>query len=367
MNPKGWHDTDLASVVVTMESGSRPKGGVSVDSGEVASLGGENILQSGGVSLAEVKRVPVSFFERMSKGKLENDDVLINKDGAQTGKVGLYKVGEGPACINEHLFLIRGDTSKITQEYLYYMLLSEQGQSQIAAQITGSAQPGLKSNFLRGVKTSIPNSTVEQSTITRILTQIELAIQETEAAIEKQQRIKDGLVHALLTRGLDQMGHLRSEQKHHFKDSTVGMIPAEWDISELGRKAFVTKLAGFEFTKYFDYQAGGEIIALRALNIKRERLDLSDVQRISLAVSKKLPRSKIYANDILITYIGAYIGDILRIHEDDKYHLAPNIAKVVAGNTLAPQFLEWVLRSQGVRRQINNLIATTATPSLTMT
>jgi type I restriction enzyme S subunit len=171
----------------------------------------------------------------------------------------------------------------------------------------------------------------------------------------------------LFTRGIDECGILRSEQTHPFKNSALGRIPVDWDCYEIGNSAFVTKLAGFEFTKHFDYEAGGEIIALRALNIKHERLDLSDIQRISRATSNKLPRSKIFANDILITYIGAYIGDVLRIQESDKYHLAPNIAKVVAGKTVTPQFLEFFLRSNLVRRQISNLIATTATPSLTMT
>src|SRR5262249_53915879 len=111
----------------------------------------------------------------------------------------------------------------------------------------------------------------------------------------------------------------------------------------------------------------GEIIALRALNIKNERLDLSDIQRISRAVSDKLPRSKIHKDDILITYIGAYIGDVLRINESDRYHLAPNICKIVAGTAVSPRFLEIFLRSYRVRRQIIGFTAMTATPSLTMT
>lgn len=86
-----WQHSDIASAVSVLESGSRPKGGATVESGEIPSLGGENILKHGGVTLEEVKRVPRKFFERMTKGHLKNADVLINKDGAQTGKVGFYK------------------------------------------------------------------------------------------------------------------------------------------------------------------------------------------------------------------------------------------------------------------------------------
>lgn len=141
----------------------------------------------------------------------------------------------------------------------------------------------------------------------------------------------------------------------------------DWDVKNIKQVAQVTKLAGFEFTNYFQYIENGEIIALRALNIKNERLILSDIQRISKAVSDKLPRSKVNKDDVLITYIGAYIGDVLRINESNKYHLAPNVAKITVGQKLLPEYLEIALRADYLKRQIKNLTAVTATPSLTMT
>jgi type I restriction enzyme S subunit len=114
------------------------------------------------------------------------------------------------------------------------------------------------------------------------------------------------------------------------------------------------------------YREDGEIIALRALNIKNEDLVLDDIQRISQSVSDFLIRSKLFKGDILITYIGAYIGDVVQIKENDKYHLAPNIAKIVVGKKLTPDFLEMILRTQKVQNQFKSLTTTTANPSLTM-
>ena len=54
----------------------------------------------------------------------------------------------------------------------------------------------------------------------------------------------------------------------------------EWRKVKLGEIAEVTKLAGFEFTKYIEYVDDGEIIALRALNLKDGRLDLTDIKKI---------------------------------------------------------------------------------------
>jgi type I restriction enzyme S subunit len=251
--------------------------------------------------------------------------------------------------------------------FVYQWSMYEELRRQARNSMTGSAgQQRVPAAFFDTIL--VPElARVEQEKVGDILATVDSAIELTELLIVKQQRIKTGLMQELLTRGLDENGQIRSEQTHIFKNSPIGRIPIEWEVQELGTKAFVTKLAGFEFTKHFDYATGGDIIALRALNIKNEALDLHDVQRIPKATSDKLPRSKIFANDILITYIGAYIGDVLRIEEDNKFHLAPNIAKIVAGKTLNPRFLEIVLRSESIRRQIIGLTVTTATPSLTMT
>ena len=72
----------------------------------------------------------------------------------------------------------------------------------------------------------------------------------------------------------------------------------EIEYYELGELADVTKLAGFEFTKYIKYNNYGEIIALRASNLRRGELNLTDIKRIDRSVSELLPRSKLYVNDI---------------------------------------------------------------------
>lgn len=51
------------------------------------------------------------------------------------------------------------------------------------------------------------------------------------------------------------------------------------DYVSLSEVADVTKLAGFEFTKYINYNETGEIIALRALNLRHGELDLTDIKK----------------------------------------------------------------------------------------
>jgi len=299
------------------------------------------------------------------KYEVQESTLLFAWSGNRGTSFGPY-VWKGPiGLLNQHIFKVV-PSDEVDQAWFYYAL--DAVRQRVERDAHGAiGLVHVRREDLVKYQINVPNSTAEQAKIAEILTTVDRAIEQTEALIAKQQRIKAGLMQDLLTRGIDEHGNLRSEQTHKFKYSPLGRIPVEWEARELGTVAFVTKLAGFEFTNYFDYRIGGDIIALRALNIKNERLDLTDIQRIPRAVSEKLPRSKIHADDILITYIGAYIGDVLRINENDKYHLAPNIAKIVAGNLLVPEFLEVFLRSSFVQRQIKNLTAVTATPSLTMT
>lgn len=116
----------------------------------------------------------------------------------------------------------------------------------------------------------------------------------------------------------------------------------------LGDIAEVTKLAGFEFTKHIEYLPDGEIIAIRGLNVKKGILDLTDIKRISIKASDLLPRSKLFKNDLVLTYTGT-IGEVALITEDDRFHLAPNVA-VVRPSGVNPYYLYCYMRSRVFKR-----------------
>ena len=81
----------------------------------------------------------------------------------------------------------------------------------------------------------IPEEKPEQTAIAHILTTVDKAIETTEQLIAKYERIKSGMMHDLLTKGIDENGQIRSEQTHKFKDSLIGRIPIEWEPKTLGK------------------------------------------------------------------------------------------------------------------------------------
>jgi len=76
----------------------------------------------------------------------------------------------------------------------------------------------------------------EQHAIAAILDTIDETIRRTEVLIAKLRQIKAGMLHDLLTCGLDDNGELRDPVRYpeQFKDSPLGRIPKEWKINSLG-------------------------------------------------------------------------------------------------------------------------------------
>ncbi|VDN29205.1 unnamed protein product [Cylicostephanus goldi] len=150
-----------------------------------------------------------------------------------------------------------------------------------------------------------------------------------------------GIERSLATMAIDRGMPIEQLQKllgHQRIDTTLQYaMDKEKNMAKvkLGEIADITKLAGFEFTKYIKYNDTGEIIALRALNLRNGQLDLSDIKRIDRNVSDNLVRSRLYKGDILLTYTGNGYGDCALIEENDKYHLAPNICKITPDTTKA--------------------------------
>jgi type I restriction enzyme S subunit len=153
--PEGWLEVSFDQLLQTLESGSRPKGGVRGIKDGIPSIGGEHLNERGGFRFETVKFVPAIFFKRMNRGRIQRGDILIVKDGATTGKVSFVN-DEFPyktAVVNEHVFICR-PSKNIFPPFLFYFLFSKEGQDRILENFRGSAQGGINQSFAPG--TAIP-------------------------------------------------------------------------------------------------------------------------------------------------------------------------------------------------------------------
>lgn len=119
----------------------------------------------------------------------------------------------------------------------------------------------------------------QQRKIARILTTVDNLIEKTEALIAKYQAIKQGMMHDLFTRGVDEHGHLRppyEEAPELYKQSELGWIPKEWETKRLNDAIRIIDCK--HYTPMFRQEG---VAFIRPRNVKVDGLDFSDVEYVS--------------------------------------------------------------------------------------
>lgn len=221
------------------------------------------------------------------------------------GTIGYTSIRNEPFVPIVRLITITPIPEIVDIRYLYYVIKNYNFKG------SGTSIPQLTVPMLKTYKFPLP-SLDEQRSIAAVLDKV-------SGLIAKRREQLDKLDELVKARFVEMFGDLVIGDKICSNKHKIGEI------------ASVTKLAGFEFTKYIHYKEQGDIIMLRGLNCKKGHLVLDDIKWIDKKTSDLLPRSKLYYGDILMTYAGT-IGDVAMVDEDDKYHLAPNVAKISLNN-----------------------------------
>lgn len=207
----------------------------------------------------------------------------------------------------------------------------------------------------------------EQRQIAAILDTIDDAIRKTEQIIAKLKQVKQGLLHDLLTRGIDDNGELRDPEHHpeQFKDSRVGWIPRDWEVRSLD--ACVDPQAPIT---YGIVQAGPHvpdgIPYIRTGDMAGDRLALDGLLRTSARVAASYTRSRV-GTDEIVCAIRATVGKVLPVpRELDGANLTQGTARIAPEPEMNPGFLLWALRGQGMQRQFDLSVKGTTFREITL-
>jgi type I restriction enzyme S subunit len=129
---------------------------------------------------------------------LQEKDILLCKDGAGIGKLGIVKNLSVPATVNSSLLVVRGREA-LNYKYLYYFLAGPSLQSIAKERITGTAIPHLFQKDIKEFYLEIP-SLEEQSEIVR---RVESSFKSLDAIETKYKTLKaqiDSLPQAILAK-----------------------------------------------------------------------------------------------------------------------------------------------------------------------
>ena len=175
----------------------------------------------GNAEFAERYPRPVKSCVRPLK-RADPGDVLVSV----RAPVGAVNQADRPLCIGRGLAAIR--FRGVDSSYGYHAL---RGFSSLLRRVAqGSTFEAVGSVQLGDFHFTLPPPP-EQRRIAEILDTVDEAIQRTEELIAKLEEMKKGLLHDLLTRGIDENGELRDPERNpeQFKDSPLGRIPKEWE------------------------------------------------------------------------------------------------------------------------------------------
>jgi type I restriction enzyme S subunit len=339
--PEGWVETTLDQLLLSMESGSRPKGGARGVTDGKPSIGGEHLDDEGGFRFDNIRYVPDDFHQRMARGRIQAGDILVVKDGATTGKVSLVRANfpYPEAVVNEHVFVCR-PAEGVLPAFLFWYLFSREGQDRVLENFQGSAQGGINQSFAPGTAVSLAPWSEQK----RIVAKIEALLESVNAA-----RARLAIVPEILKRLYRSVlatacsGQLTSDWRatHSVSETAAGLLDrlraereAQWRKQKPTRRYSAPEPVAQEglpripdswaWTN-FDHCAWEITVGhvgpmrsryveqgipfLRSQNVRPLRFDPTGIVFIDAAFHADLRKSALEGGEILVTRSGANTGD----------------------------------------------------------
>lgn len=246
----------------------------------------EGFSQEEGVPLIRIRDLLASELETYFIGPypdnfvIDDGDILIGMDG----DFNIVRWTKGKALLNQRVCKVFTSAAELDNGYLFWLL--EPKLQDIHQKTPQTTVKHLSVRDLVQLRLEIPPVN-EQRLIARILDTLDTQIEKTEALIAKLVKVKEGLLHDLLTRGIDENGQLRPSPQQApelYKESPLGLIPREWDYKPFGGLC-VSSAFGPRFPSDA-YDDEGPLATLRTTDMDEEgNISLSTMPRAAIEPS----------------------------------------------------------------------------------
>lgn len=210
-------------------------------------------MKPGTVSLEDIQYVPENDFPAIKNYRIYIEDIYISVAGT-LGIVGIIPEELDGANLTENADKLTN--IQIHQKYLMYLLMSPLVQNIIASERTLGAQPKLALSRIRNFKIPIPPSNIEQSTIAKTLSDVDMLIVQLEKLITKKRLTKQGAMQKLLN-PFDKKGQLQNG----------------WVEKRLGDTAVLKARIGWQGLTTAEYKTSGDYCLITGTEFKDGFID----------------------------------------------------------------------------------------------
>ena len=266
-------------------------------------------------------------------------DFVINKMKAWQGSMA---VSDYDGIISPAYYVCEFVRTSVYKRYIHHLLRNESYKTEYMRLSSGLrvGQWDLNiENFLR-IPMILPSFSEQQKIadyLDKVCGEVDEMVALQETMIEELKAYKQSVITEAVTKGLNPNAPMRNSGI-----DWIGEIPESDDVP-----------------------------IVRAQNVKMYRFEKESISEfIDLETSLLLDRCSLNKKSLLMTFIGAGIGDVCIFNESNRYHLAPNVAKIEKNsdfdNIIYDEYIMYYLGSDAGKGEINKISKASAQASLSM-
>ncbi len=261
--PEGWEEKSLGCIAKRIISGSTPStSNPDYWDGEIVWVTPDDLSQNDSMYVTNSSRRITPKGLSHSSARLIPRKSIVMSSRAPIGYVAImgveYATNQGCKSL---------ELKDAVPEFMYYSLIFNM--PKIRQQGEGTTFAEISKTQLEKVTLMFPKSPDEQKKIANVLQTVDETIVKTKEVIRKNQKIKQGLMQSLLSKGIDANGRPHED----LKSSEMGLIPTGWEIVELGdHELFDLKTGGTPSTEVPSYWNKGTVEWLSSGEVHKKKI-----------------------------------------------------------------------------------------------
>jgi Restriction endonuclease S subunits len=290
---------------------------------------------------------------QIAKSECLVNDVLLASSGDVGAVARLDTTGEEVVAASNFVRRVRAREGT-EASWLFFLLQTNLAQEAARKCSGGTTLQNLSGRFFDEFLAPVPTRG-EQRRVGEILNTVDGAIRSTERLIAKLDLMKQGLLHDLLSRGIDENGDLRdlTDRPDQFVLSPIGTIPASWQI--LSCQDATSAPIGYGIVQAGPYVPHGVfVLMIRDLDGDFR----TDLHRTSPSIDAAYGRSRVRPGDVLLS-VKATIGRVAVVPDWFEGNISRDMARLRPGPGCRPSYLRILLSSELGRRILQQTIVGT--------
>lgn len=364
MSKTGYSTGPLGSLIASQTGGGTPsRQNPAFWTGPIPWASVKDFVEGGTELLTTEERISLQGLQASATNLIPANTPIVCTRMA----VGRVAIAPMDVAINQDLKALTPARGMSTR---YLLRLADYAKPKAEAVSVGSTVKGIKISDYLNIQLPIAPLSA-QPKIAEVLDTLDAAIRGTEAVVAKLRAMKQGLLHDLLTRGIDANGDLRPPQPeapHLYHQTPLGWLPKEWGIvtvKDLARSSVIGPFGSDLVAS--DYRNDG-IPVVFVRDIKPDVFAWKSNVFLHERKALALAAHSVSAGDVVATKMGfppciaaVYPGEMPDgIITADVVCIRPNLGIVLSA------WLSTSMNSPRVQRQVDQITAGVTRPKVTL-